>query len=50
MTKYLRIMGLCFSLSAMVALLGFVTTVAEAEGTPDGETVCRGCGGRREQV
>ncbi len=38
MTNYLRIMGLCFSLPVIIALFGFLTTVAEAGGTPDGET------------
>jgi hypothetical protein len=38
MSKYLRVMGLCFSVSIVLALLGFVTTVAEARGTPDGTT------------
>lgn len=45
MSKYLRAMGLCFSSSIVIALIGFVTTVAWPVSSPAQDGVCDGLEG-----
>jgi hypothetical protein len=45
MSKYLRVMGLCFSSGIVIALIGLVTTVAWPVSSPAQDDVCDGLKG-----